>query len=270
MSAPFRDIPSDSNGAAAWHPGKLWNLWDMAELYAYSLVAAMRMLREGAEQLERAGKSHMVGVGIQTALNLSNELGMFSTQQQVITATTSLSAGRPLPEVLADVRQLIVRIEEDLRRVHFLYVPIDLVAYWKGQNLFGDVVTTKFKAAAADIDSAGKCLSVGQGTACVFHLMRAMEVVVRKLGKRMKVTITPSTTWRRITGNMDAKIKPMPVDTDAQKRKKNAWEEARANLHHVGSVWRNNTMHPAKSYTPSQARDVFNAVRVFMNGLCEL
>jgi hypothetical protein len=69
---------------------------------------------------------------------------------------------------------------------------------------------------------------------------------------------------------MDDKIKKMPQATAMQKRKKENWEEARANLHHVGDVWRNSTMHPAKTYSPSQARDVFNACRVFMGGLCAL
>jgi hypothetical protein len=69
---------------------------------------------------------------------------------------------------------------------------------------------------------------------------------------------------------MDAKIANMPAATDAQKRKKNAWEEARANLHHVGSVWRNSTMHPARFYTSSQAREVFEATRVFMIALAAL
>jgi hypothetical protein len=62
----------------------------------------------------------------------------------------------------------------------------------------------------------------------------------------------------------------MPANADAQKRKKNNWESARINLHHVGSVWQNNTMHPAASYTRSEAKDVFNATRVFMNSLCDL
>jgi hypothetical protein len=97
-----------------------------------------------------------------------------------------------------------------------------------------------------------------------------MEVAVRQLGKRMNLTITPKDTWRRITGNMDEKIKRMPDATDRQKRKKNAWEEARINLHHVGSVWRNRTMHLATSYTQSQAHDIINAVRVFMNALSAL
>jgi hypothetical protein len=69
------------------------------------------------------------------------------------------------------------------------------------------------------------------------HQLRAMEVAVRKLSKRLKVTITPQTTWRQMTGRMDDKIKGMPEATDTQKRKKNKWEEARANLHHVGSVY---------------------------------
>jgi len=90
------------------------------------------------------------------------------------------------------------------------------------------------------------------------------------LATRLKITITPQTTWRQMTGNMDPKIKAMPDATELLKRKKNDWEAARANLHHVGSVWRNNTMHPAVSYTQSQARDVLNAVRVFMNGLADL
>jgi hypothetical protein len=62
-------------------------------------------------------------------------------------------------------------------------------------------------------------------------------------------------------GNCVNKIKQMPDATKAQKRKKDDWEAARVNLHHVGSVWRNNTMHPAASYTQSEGRDVFNATR---------
>jgi len=100
--------------------------------------------------------------------------------------------------------------------------------------------------------------------------MRAMEAAVRTLAKKMKMTITPQSTWRHMTGLMDDKIKKMPDKTERLKRKKNDWESARANLHHVGSVWRNNTMHPATSYTPSQAKDVFNAVRVFMVDICKL
>jgi hypothetical protein len=113
-------------------------------------------------------------------------------------------------------------------------------------------------------------LALQQPTACVFHLMRAVEIAVRQLSMRLNVTITPQSTWRQMTGQMDPKIRSMPTATESQKRKKNNWEAASMNLHHVGSVWRNNTMHPAASYTQGEARDVFTATRVFMNGLCDL
>jgi len=100
--------------------------------------------------------------------------------------------------------------------------------------------------------------------------MRAMEAAVKKLGQRLKVTITPQTTWRQTTSAMDHKIQAMPQKTHSQKRKKNEWEAARANLHQVGSVWRNNTMHPVTSYSLEKAQDIFNAVRVFMADLAAL
>jgi hypothetical protein len=170
--------------------------------------------------------------------------------------------------IATSITHLLSRLQDELSERHFVRVT-DASLYGRS-DLFGPEVVKKFKTAAPDIENAGNCLALEQGTACVFHLMRAMEVAVRQLGRRLNITITPQTTWRQMTGQMDDKIKKMPDATDVQKRKKNNWEGARANLHHVGSVWRNNTMHPATSYTPSQALDVLNASRVFMNGLCAL
>ncbi|PIT03994.1 hypothetical protein TSA1_26885 [Bradyrhizobium nitroreducens] len=162
------------------------------------------------------------------------------------------------------------RLFEELQNEYYFQVDRRDVNFYGNRNLFGERVGKKFKLAATDIENAGNCLALRQADATVFHLMRAMEIAVRNLSKRLGVTITPNTTWRQMTGLMDDKIKKMPDNTMKLKRRKNEWEAARANLHHVGSVWRNNTMHPATSYTPSQALDVFNAVRVSMNSLAEL
>lgn len=162
------------------------------------------------------------------------------------------------------------RIQDELRSEYYLQIDRAEVQFYDKSQLFGAKVASKFKTARGDITNAGNSLALQQPDACVFYLMRAMEVAVRQLSKRVGVTITPQTTWRQMTGNMDVRIKVMPDSTVRQKQKKNDWEAARANLHQVGSVWRNNTMHPAKSYAREQARDVFDAVRVFMTALCEL
>jgi hypothetical protein len=161
-------------------------------------------------------------------------------------------------------------IQDELQNEYFLQVSQSDVQFYDKDHLFGSVVTAKFPKAIADIKNAGNCLAAQQPDAAVFHLMRAMEVAVRQLGRRVNVTITPQTTWRQITGAMDAKIKAMPQATTKQKEKMNAWEAARANLHQVGSVWRNNTMHPATSYSRGQAKDILDAVRVFMSILAGL
>jgi hypothetical protein len=175
-----------------------------------------------------------------------------------------------IEEMQGRAEHLKERLLDELGNEFYFQVFRYDVPFYGQRALFGEVVAKKFKNAPDDIESAGNCLALQQPTACVFHLMRAMEVAVRQLGKRLKVTITPQTTWRQMTNLMDHKIKAMAEATTVQKRKKNRWEESRANLHHIGSVWRNNTMHPATSYTRSQAHDIMSAVQVFMTGLCDL
>ena len=162
------------------------------------------------------------------------------------------------------------KLLDELGREFYLKVPRQEVIFYQQKALFGEAVAKKFPKATSDLENAGNCLALQQPTACVFHLMRAMEIAVQQLGRRLNVTITPQTTWRQMTAQMDPIIRGMPNKKSAEQKKKNKFEEAIVNLHHVGSVWRNNTMHPAASYTQNEARDVFNAIRVFMNGLSDL
>jgi hypothetical protein len=175
-----------------------------------------------------------------------------------------------LKEIAHRCDHLKERILDELAKEFYFHVFRDDSRYYGQEAPFGDAVTTKFEAATHEIEQAAKCLALQQPTACVFHLMRAMETAVRRLARRLRMTITPQTTWRQLTGNMDAQIRNMPERTERQKDKKNNWEAARVNLHHLGSVLRNNTMHPAAVYTQDEARHIFNAVGVSMKALCDL
>jgi hypothetical protein len=276
------------SSAGVWSPGRLWSLWDMLELYGHHCAIAVRSCMEverdlaavlsadpkSAVNIETETLSRNPAFFIPLQVRLVKEVAESMQLHSTLTRCNRLLLVIEVEPSLAKVAQQLEEIrrqfEDDLRRRHFLSVSEEDLKFWDKDHLFGETVSRKFTRASWDIKNAGNCLALGQGTACVFHLMRAMEVAVRKLAKKMNVTITPQSTWRKMTGLMDDKIKKMPDTTDRLKRKKNDWEGARANLHHVGSVWRNNTMHPATSYTPSQAQDVFNAVRVFMVDICKL
>jgi hypothetical protein len=271
-----------------FQPGRLWSLWDMMEKYGFFFAQAIVQLSEakwlcvpiqlqpGENPISREMIERAAVAGIQSTRracilsDMDNVLPELDRLTQLIWPPYAGIPPAPLAGIAQAINHLISRLQDELKAQWFFHLTQSDVQYFGKKMLFGLPVVEKFKGAAQDIEDAGNCIALQQPTACVFHLMRAMEVAVRTLGKRLKITITPQTTWRQMTGQMDDKIKKMPEATDKQKNKKNDWEAARANLHHVGSVWRNKTMHPAASYSRSQALDVFNATRVFMSGLCEL
>lgn len=129
---------------------------------------------------------------------------------------------------------------------------------------FGAEVERAFPALSEDIESAGRCIAVGQSTAAVFHLMRAMEVAVGALAAKLGIG-NIEREWGKLLSDIDGKITNMPKGNE-----RDAWSEARANLYHVKQAWRNPTMHPKQTYTPEQAREIFAATKVFMAHLADL
>jgi len=251
----------------------------MMDLWGYRIAATLQQLKELQQYSKQPDidlnatcpildGSNIAGVTINIAASLIEELDLESSKIQINTLRRISLFGGKMSQFFQEIEQLSRRFEEDLRKRKFLFVSPDLHQLWGKKDAFG--LGNKFKDAQEDIEEAGNCLAVAQGTACVFHLMRAMESAVQTLSGELNMTVTHKTPWRVLTTGMDGKIKKLPDSTEPEKQKKNAWEEACVNLHHVGSVWRNDTMHPAKSYTPSQALEIFNAVKVFMLSLAKL
>ena len=128
----------------------------------------------------------------------------------------------------------------------------------------------RFQDAHEDILGAAKCLAVGQGTACVLHLDRAMEVALKKLAAKLKLGIGPRDTWGSILSKMTPKIEKMPQKTQRQKDKRQAWSEARTHLVHIKEAWRDRPSYGREFYSPARAKEIFEAVRVFMHYLLDL
>jgi len=206
------------------------------------------------------------------AKDFADKLGVTTFTSELDRAISRYKSKDPVEATVLriDIERIAARFQDELQQHTYMAVPGHLVSYYSKDHLFGERVSERFPGARMDLKEAGNCYALERPTACVFHLMRAMESAIQKLGKRLGVTITPQTTWRQITGQMDVKIRAMSDSTTRQKRRKDDWAEARANLHHVGQVWRNNTMHPARDYTMNQAKDVFDAIRVSMQSLCEI
>ncbi|MFZ1922767.1 MAG: hypothetical protein WAU57_14155 [Xanthobacteraceae bacterium] len=287
MNIPWT-IPDQTQSDGRHLVNGFWSLWDMITQFGLKFSQAIIQLEEAKwlcmpfqlPEGQQPVDPNFVRRAAAAGLRSMREVCILSDMDDVLPELDRVFyliepidpsiPPAPLMGLSQAINHLLSRLQDDLQQQFFFHVMQQDVQFYGNRSFFGELVAKKFKDAGDDIQRAGNCLAFHEPTACVFHLMRAMEVVVRQLSKRLKVTITPQTTWRQMTRNMDPKIKAMPEATPRQKEKKNDWEAARANLHHVGSVWRNNTMHPATSYTQSQALDVINAVRVFMIGLSAL
>ena len=182
----------------------------------------------------------------------------------------ALAVSLELTALIDDVRTLRNNLSYLVEKRYFYSVRPDLLGYYGDSEPFGEQVAKKFKDARDDIERAGNCISLGESTACVLHLNRAMEIVIRTLARKLKMTIVAKDNWGSLLGNMTDKIKAMPDQSEKQKRKKELWAECRTNLYHVKMAWRDNTMHGKVSYDEKQALDIYRRVKDFMQQLATL
>lgn len=208
-------------------------------------------------------------------------LGLAKAFCQQIEGDSSLKRAARLDEILrqdwypryedchAEWKAFREGIEDDIKERYATYMLQEYAPLVLRIDDEWRVPLSKF-AVREEIASAAQCLAVQQPTAAVFHLMRGMEIVVKRIARRFDLPTGPEATWVVLTGNMSDKIATWPKDTDRQKAKRLAWSAAVSNLHHVGRATRNPTMHPAKSYAPKQAKEVYDATRAFMTEVAEL
>jgi hypothetical protein len=272
---------------ASWQSRRLWSLWDMMDKYGFLFARAVLGLSEAKilcvpfqlQPGERQLSNDEIARAVTNGTYLMRQACIMSDMDGILPELDRLddfvspAAGLPFPprgSIAHSIVHLISRLQDDLQQQFFFHLTQQDVRYYGQKDQFGPQVAKKFKDAAYDIENAGNCLALQQPTACVFHLMRAMEVSLRTLGKRLKVRIGPKDTLGKILNDISPKLNAMPDRTENQKRKKERWAEARANLFHVKQAWRDNSMHGKKIYDREHAYAIFRAVSTFMTHLASL
>lgn len=167
------------------------------------------------------------------------------------------------------LQELRERIQDELATRKFYYVPPDLVTYYEHADVFGAEVAKKFPNAAPDIDEAGKCLALGRHTACVFHLMRTLEIGVQSLSQKLGVQNVHNKPWGNLTTEMDAalKTKYSKNPTHSEKAEQEQLAGILSHFNAVRIAWRNTTMHPKSIYTAEETKEIFDHTKAFLRSL---
>jgi hypothetical protein len=171
-----------------------------------------------------------------------------------------------------DIKNCILR---DLGNRKFMYIPSGDVEYYDQAELFGPEVRDRFPKANREISAAGNCYATGNYTACVFHLMRAVEYGGRKLVLALKVQSLLGKPielceWGDLMSALDEGVKTFRTGSRKSTHKKATFEfynHAVAQFRNFKDAWRNNVSHTRTTYMPGVTKDIMDNTRQFMQHL---
>lgn len=127
----------------------------------------------------------------------------------------------------------------------------------------------RFPRALREIEEASKCILYERGTACVFHVMRAVEVVLKATWKTLGLSPPKlSDSWGALLQPLDQQLQPLL----APSARNPTWQsnlsffsEVVADVRATKRCYRDTTMHVESTYTLEEARAIFNAVKTLVS-----
>lgn len=136
-------------------------------------------------------------------------------------------------------------------------------SYFENSELFGKAVFVAFPSANDDIAEAGTCLALERATACVMHLMRAIEVSLRALANT--IGVPSQNDWGSYLREIDKELAKRMKSSGGRTPEEQFFAEVTAEFEAVKRAWRNPTMHVDKTYTVERAEEILRHARSFMN-----
>lgn len=165
-------------------------------------------------------------------------------------------------------------VRKEAKTKVFLYVPPEKMRFWPTmdkQDVFGEEVGGAFPSAKFDAAEAGTCLALSRATACVFHLMRVLEIGLGVLGSMFSISLA-HTNWAPAIEQIESKIRDMHKDPIWKvmpdcKEQQEFYAQAASHFGILKDAWRNYTAHARGIYTEETAQRIFDNVGDFMQKL---
>ena len=171
------------------------------------------------------------------------------------------------------VREVRQRIEDELKSVQFLFVPLSKTDYYD-RPIFGTEVENRFTDAIDDIREAGNCFALGRWTGVVHHCMGIMQVALAHLAKHLEIEIDIYVDdWNNIITKIEGaikRLKPAAKDVTSEwKQVEPFYSEIVSDIRAIKDAWRNPTAHFRRQYDEMQAKKVLERVGDFIRNLAD-
>lgn len=173
-----------------------------------------------------------------------------------------LSKDAPLSEIAILLRELNNNLMVELSSAYFLMIPADRRFIYEQPNpIFGQETHDAFPDARRDIAASGRCYALDEWTACVSHLMRALEFALRWLAKRvgLKPEEVEGENWRNVIDRIEKKIRELEQLPKSPAKSVNTQflSEAATQFRWFKDAWRNEIAHSHVYYDEREGAPIF-------------
>ena len=259
------------------NPYRLVSLWDM-EFIATKALRGLDLLTRidctiglvGDASINSPIYHRVCAEQLDELTTVLKDIGLLSQSKRAADMATFVRKHNKHPTT-QEIGNLRLLINYDLDGFKFEAIPRDRVPYYEAIHLFGDEVHNSFFSAAYDIKEAGTCYSLGRWTACVFHLMRVLEITLAALGKVFEVSLA-HTNWAPALDQIESRIREMHKDPTWKalpdvKDQQEFYSQAASHFGILKDAWRNYTAHARGKYDQSECLLVLNNVDSFSRKL---
>ncbi len=260
------------------NPYRLVSLWDMLPFLAYDFCRASSIIGQLYSQVQSG-----IHPTQESWSMIAGELGMLERACEPLGLASTLAQIRRLKpifvdgarsvvyaELARDIMEVQTRLTDDLQaRMLFILQPEYAGYYQDTLNQFASSVDAAFPSATYDVSESGKCYALRRSTACVFHLMRVLEVGLSVFANKFGVP-SDHTNWHNIIEGIEKAVRSMASDLNKPadwKEQQEFYSQAASHFMILKDAWRNYTAHKRGKYTEEEAQIIFLNVRAFMQKL---
>jgi hypothetical protein len=125
-----------------------------------------------------------------------------------------------------------------------------------------------FPSSIRDMIEAGRCYALDRSTACVLHLMRALEFPISALVKALNFTPS-SPNWEQVLNESEREIRKISPASHGPtwKEEEQFYSEAALHFRFIKNAWRNYAVHGHDTYNDHEAWEIMTHVRSFTDHL---
>ncbi|MCG3117118.1 MAG: hypothetical protein LLH30_15725 [Candidatus Manganitrophus sp. SA1] len=260
----------------------LLSLWDMLRVYANNYIVLGIHLghittiiktsetakEEGFDRPLTDKQKERLETTLIAIETLCKDLSL-STSLELISASI-----KDPPQTIRELAILSRAVNSELKQRLFLFIPPHRASYYENTSLLSERARIAFPSVVSEIRDAGNSYATGLYNACVFHLMRAVEIGVQKMAAGLGVAYQfpiDLASMQDIIGNMEKIIK------DIHQQKKTAekiedltfYSKAAVHCDHFKDAFRNHVTHARSNYDEDQAERIMRNVLDFYNAISE-